>query len=60
MFRYGAIASVVCLIALLGFLFVGHGGGTPTGQSVTAEQLSRATRPGGTTPPRAGFGTRRT
>jgi hypothetical protein len=60
MFRYGACASVACLIALLGFLFSGHGGGTPTRQSPTSEQLSRATEYRGTNPSRASFGTRRT
>jgi len=58
MFKYGAIASVVCLVVLLGFMFTGNGGSTPAPQSVTAEQLSRAARHGGTNPPRAGFGTR--
>jgi uncharacterized protein DUF3592 len=60
MFRYGAIASVVCLVGLLGFLFGGRGGGAPTRQSPTSEQPSRATGYRGTNPPRAGFGTRRT
>jgi len=59
MFRYGAIASVMSLIGLLGFLFSGRGGSTPAGQSPSAEQLNRAIGPRGTNPPRAGFGARR-
>jgi hypothetical protein len=59
MFKYGAIASVVFLVGLVGFLLTGIGGGTPTGPSPTSEQLSRAAGYRGTDPPRAGFGTRR-
>ena len=59
MFRYGAIASVMCLVGLLGFLFSGRGGGAPAGQSPTSEQLSRAIGSRAANPPPAGFGTRR-
>jgi hypothetical protein len=59
MFRYGAIASAMLLVALLGLLFTGRAGGTPTGASPTSGQVNRVAGQCGATPGRAGFGTRR-
>ena len=59
MFTYGAGASVVFLVALLGMLFIGKGGGTPSGQS-PEQLLNRATGYRETNRPRTGFGTRNT
>jgi len=57
MFRYGIIATLMLLIALLVFLVWNRGGGTPTG-SVTAAPSPRASFRSSLPKNRAGFGTR--
>jgi len=57
MFRYGIVASLLLLIALIVFLMWNRGGGTPAGCAVDTpgpRSQFRPSRP----PPRAGFGNR--
>lgn len=58
MFRYGAIASALILVGLIGSLLIGNGGSTSTPQPPTPEQLSRPTGYRASSSPRASFGTR--
>jgi hypothetical protein len=56
MFRYGAIASAVCLVGLVGALLVGGGRGDAPAPRAPLREEARQNRSGR---PRASFGTRR-
>jgi hypothetical protein len=56
MFKYGGIMSLLCVVGLLVLLFRHLGGGTPTGQSPTRQQLDRATGYRGSNQSRSNFG----
>lgn len=58
MFRYGAMASAACLVALLGVLYRGGASGTPARQSPPPQQPRNGTPHRGRQP-RTSFGTRR-